>query len=97
MGDADVCLKLVCYLFNHEFLHIDCLAESPHLHGLLCINKDIIFNPATAPNLKWGFSIYTLIIKGNKESNLSNLDCPNIRTKVSNFLRNTDKGQFCLT
>ena len=37
MGDADMCLKLVCYLFNHEFLHIDCLAESPHLHGLLCI------------------------------------------------------------
>ena len=111
-GGADMCVKLVCFPSNHEFLHINCLvyptdasslleahpaAESPHFPGLLCINKDVIFNPAASPSVKWGSSIYPLIVKGNPEADLANLDCYDLRTKISKFLRHAVKGQSCLT
>ena len=111
-GGADMCMKLVCYPSNHEFLHINCLvyptdaaslveahpaAESPHFPGLLSINKDIIFNPAASPEVKWGLPIYALIVKGNKDADLNHLNCFDLRTKVSKFLRNAVKGQSCMT
>lgn len=111
-GGADMCLKLVCYPSNHEFLRINCLAfptdaaslidahpaaDSPHFPGLLCINKDVIFNPAASPSVKWGSSIYPLIVKGNPDSDLANLDCYDLRTKLAKFLRNAVRGQSCLS
>lgn len=111
-GGADMCLKLVCYPSNHEFLHINCLvfpyaaetlvethpaAESPHFPGLLCINKDIIFNPAASPEVRWGSPLYALIVKGDREAGLENLDCYDLRSKIAKFLRTAVKGQSCMT
>ena len=111
-GGTDFCFKLVCYPTNHKYMHVNCLlypmsaadllaahpyAGYPHFPGILCITKDVILNPAADDDVQWGSPWFPLLVKGNKDTPLENIDCYDLHTKMAKFLRAAVKSQSCMT
>ena len=103
-GGGTLSARTICVPTNGDFMKVctvlfplavdDLLkdhpeAENPLFPGIRSIDADVLFTPANSIN--WGLPWYPLIIKGNPESSLDHVNCYDLRSKLSAFLRSASK------